>query len=599
MQLSSYKKSFRNFLLATTSFLAFSCGGTSVNPTTQDNAKNNDTTSVVAVTNPIVSISFRNDTLYTPSSTLLYYMNNSITRNYVEKRQSYRLQLPYFAHEHQHDNNEKIDNNVKSYRYKYLYSPSEYGILCMFDEISANLAAIETAAFEYLASSDKDAVIKKYEKTYMKFYFTAIKEGQIKPLEFGDFNDIKQKQQELDAYRSFVINGTQDMWQKTYRRHYSPTHFNMVMRYINLYGLQKSHKANFNHVLKHMLTIGGVDFSQYLDHIIQPFDERVKILDDMAYVTSFTQDRKSTNFIVSETVNHFKELDFNDSELKSGAQHFFIATLVKNELKDYTPQKIIENPAIVNKAYYKVMYTLSHDASFQGFIDNFSIAKRFNILDVSPDREGARAAALSFRPQYSQNYQNKVKNFYSYKGIQLTDLLPSFDINLLPNSINGFFASNSLAFVHYQSELQSLAVDVFHIKSDNGSIITEPISNISVENTTTKPMATQDIAKRKISGEMYMPLIDFKQPVLIPEMLTNSAKNKIVEMFKMFDDIPQAFKNCDTLSQQNYIREHGHPHYFENRDMPLQSQARQNKVHKQTNTKKSPLLLRPEKNSRE
>jgi len=192
------------------------------------------------VKKPVYEISYRNDTLERATSVLLYYSNNEITRNFVKNNNSYRMQMPYFAHEEWHHHNDSIQ-----FRARYQLKPLEYYRLCMHDEISANLVAILTARYEYLAAENKKAIINRYKNTYMKFYFEAVEQGKIKP-ESKDSADIEKE-------RSFLADGTLDMWVQKYKKAYAPRTYGSLRRFINRMGFPDKDNRNYNLKFKNLM----------------------------------------------------------------------------------------------------------------------------------------------------------------------------------------------------------------------------------------------------------------------------------------------------------------------------------------------------------
>lgn len=169
------------------------------------------------IKHPVATIAYYTDTLYQTTSTLLMYHNGKIIRYYVENHSSFCLNLPYVVHEDWHRHNFKSGFRINS-----KLSPYEYYKLCIQDEMTANLAAILTARYEYLCTKDKKAVINKYENTYMSFYFKAIKEKKI----------ILQASEMTVQERSFLANGVKKMWLETYYEHYAPKLYRMIPRYV-------------------------------------------------------------------------------------------------------------------------------------------------------------------------------------------------------------------------------------------------------------------------------------------------------------------------------------------------------------------------------
>lgn len=565
---SGFKK-FRNFLLATTSVFALAGEAPVVTSAPQQAPipLENDSVPQLVVNNPVQTVTFRNDTLYRGSATLLYYLKDNITRNVMDKRQSYRMQLPYFAHENKHDQNEKVKtaSGVHSYRIGFKYSPSQYATLCMFDEVTANLVAIETAAFEYITASDKKAVTKKYENTYMKFYFDAIKDGRIEPLKLQDINYIKAYRYKLEEYRSFVANETQNMWDKTFRKQYSPAQYNMVLRYITNVGLYQPFNGSFNYVADHMWTIGGVNFFPYLDHIIEPYDTRIKLFDDMAYVSSLTKDKKSTSAIVNDISDNFKYLsDFSHQQQNLAFQHLFIAAKMKSELQNFDKNKLIYNPQYVAMAYRKTMYELAHDLSFYTFVEKDAfIGKPIEFNSSLLSREQYASLSIKDGVTIDADTEAKLKRFYRFKGLDLTMMVPHFKADALPVSPTSFLETELNKFFNLNVASYSFDEEIQQIIALQNQEELE-LSAVISENT-----MAESIKPRRLSENMYMKILDFREPLLEPEAMNEEAMDKIAQLFREFDSIPQVFKNCDFSAKAQYEKEHGVT-YFTKPDAPFQ-----------------------------
>lgn len=582
-------KKFRNFLLATTSVFALVGSGTGVSSTSvKENIQpTNDSIPQLVVNNPVQTITFRNDTLYQGTSTLLYYLMDNITRNVMDKRQSYRMQLPYFAHENKHHQNEKVPTptGLRSYRFAYKYSPSQYAVLCMFDEITANLVAIETAAFEYITAEKQEDVIKKYENTYMKFYFDAIKEGRIEPLKLMDIEYIKTHRHKLEEYRSFMANETQNMWESRFRGHYSPAQYNMVLRYINNVGLFPASRGNFNFVANHMWTIGGVKFYPYLDHIVEPYDVRIKLFDAMAYVKSFVKDRKTTSSIVKNISDNFKYLStFSYDQQELALQHLFIAAKMKSALQNVDVKQLQAHPQYIAATYHKTMYELSHDLTFHIFVkNNAHIGESTKLYPVLHNAQ--KEQSLSWRHEaetLDAATKAKLKLLYRFHGLDLTAMIPDFDMTAVPTAPMSFFETqfNRLMYGDDSYEFNMSLTQLTEMQKLE-KIQPEPSSAIMSVHTVAAPAKP-----RRLSLDMYMNVLDFREPILEPEAMTDEAMAQITQMFREFNNIPSSFKNCDFNAKEQYEQEHGVT-YFTDAEYPFQP----TQLHKNSNKSKAQSSL--------
>src|SRR5574344_1471594 len=156
------------------------------------------------VTNPVLKVEYRTDTLQNESSSiLLVHVKGNITRFYKENNPSFVQKLRLYVHKRWHKHNYEL-----GFRNSYAFTPLEYYKLCFHDEISANVAALLTARYEYLAANDKDKKLKEFENSEFGYYFKAVKQGKIKP----ESSNLKN----IEAERYFVVNETKNMWMKKY-----------------------------------------------------------------------------------------------------------------------------------------------------------------------------------------------------------------------------------------------------------------------------------------------------------------------------------------------------------------------------------------------
>ena len=178
-------------------------GGMAVGCGTNNSQKSNKKApenKVIKVDNPVKSVKYATDTISkTSSNALLYYVKGEIIRNYVDKDNKYKLDLPLFSHEDWHAYVDEIN-----WRFGFKYTPLEYYKLCIHNEITANIAALLTARYQYIAAEDKEKFAKKYKGKFFGIYFDAIAKGEINP-ESNDANELKKE-------CALIANGIQERW---------------------------------------------------------------------------------------------------------------------------------------------------------------------------------------------------------------------------------------------------------------------------------------------------------------------------------------------------------------------------------------------------
>jgi len=555
---SSQWKIFRDFLLASVSLLVMADGAPIVSATNQNERapqkQLNDSIPAVLVKNPVQTVCFRNDTLSHYASALLTYCNNQIIRNFVKDSKIHRMQLPYFSHEKWHHHNKKF-----TYWKRYKYSPSQFIQLRMHEEISANVAAILTADFEYQLAKDKQKVIKKYENTYMKFYFDAIKDGTINPESTDSL--------ERDKKYGLLMNGAIRMWEQKFRAHYTPSLISSLTQYLKNYGFHKPHDKNYHRALTHLYSFGGIDLSKYIKDDAEFVDIKLKMCDELAGVKSLNKSKNERQSVVDDVfLNGDKLRKFPDAKRPIVMQHLFVATKLKFELEKLNAYDLRENSSAVTAAYNKVMYELAIDANFKKMILSSADFKMTRV----PFDDKEYKTYLKFYPV--SNLLDKedfeiIRHFYQFRNVDLTRLINGFDINDKPLDDTALATFGGRYFAKPSVE------ELIHKLPRNFSTKTEvvnqdlPTDASLVHITSGKAHKKANI--RRMSKDLFVLIPNFEEPLLVPEAMTAEAQEKLKELFMTYDKIPDAFKNCDIEAIEKYIEMHGNPHYFESKISPF------------------------------
>lgn len=465
------------------------------------------------VKTPIRNAVYFTDTLYQSTSTLMYYKADKIYRNYVDNNNLFKLQMQYVVHEDWHKHNYYCE-----FRYKYDYSPMEYCMLCMHDEISANLAAILSLRYEYLSSPDKAAVIAKYENTYAGFYFKAIKEGKINP---ESTNPAENEQEWI-----FLANGTRDMWMQTFAKQYSPNILKMMYFYIQKKGICPSNPKNYNAVKKYMYNIGGIDFNKYMNADIECPDIRPKIVDNLSKVNSFKNEKKD---FVEEVVKNIPLLDSISPNLRATAmQHILIAAKLKTTIaNEKNPVKV---KSIITTQYNQLMYNMQHDITLNNFITNYSLNEFIN----NPEVQGER------------NYRELINEIYTYKGVKLNKFIPKFSVNRVPQTTHFY----NKFFQQYTSETSM--ENLLNMYDE-----TLPIDSLRFEEPL--PVGEVNQSRRRLSGELTMAIPNFRDPILTS--MTAVQRDSLYQMIQDFENMPAVLKSCNTKEIEKYKREYTNRHH--------------------------------------
>lgn len=226
-------------------------------------AKQNNKSSTVKISSiPMRDIDFQVDTVSVEGADNLGgYMSfnkNTITSNFIKGDSEWNEWAQgdnLIIHEQKHR-----DNN-KQGLYEYPVSPEQAYKLNMYDEISANMASLLLSRQKYLETGDI-SIFDKTEQGRFSFYKEAIEGGEINPR-----SNVKE---DFDKEMRFIANGTKDMWMQKFSTNYVEQNLGNGYYYGDKTGkYAQYYDQNYERGKKIALTIGGVDFSQYLDKDVE------------------------------------------------------------------------------------------------------------------------------------------------------------------------------------------------------------------------------------------------------------------------------------------------------------------------------------------
>ena len=211
---------------------------------------------------PMRNIDFQVDTIPEQTDTAAYMTpeNNTITSNYVKGANEYYNQFNQsditLLHEQKHR-----DNNNQG-MYEYPVSPEQAYKLIMYDEISAMTTELIALRDEYIRTGD----ISVFDKDDSRFHF--YKEA----IEKGEINPRSNTKEDFDKDMHLIANGTKNMWMQEL----APTEMYIDECASNAYKYgdktgkyAQYYDQNYERGKKIALTIGGVDFTQYLDNDVE------------------------------------------------------------------------------------------------------------------------------------------------------------------------------------------------------------------------------------------------------------------------------------------------------------------------------------------
>lgn len=209
--------------------------------------------------NRMREVDFQVDTLSNETTTGAYFLSgdNTLTINYVEGEDSFNSwsgSMAVLMHEQKHR-----DNQAQG-MYAYAISPEQAYKINMHDEISANMASLVYLRDKYLKTGD----ISVFEEDDLRFcfYTDAIKKGEINP--------FSNKKEDFDKEMALIANGTRDMWVRDFSGTYVEQNAGNAKSYGEKDGKHAAYyDQNYERARKIAYTIGGVDFTQYMDKDVE------------------------------------------------------------------------------------------------------------------------------------------------------------------------------------------------------------------------------------------------------------------------------------------------------------------------------------------
>lgn len=234
-------------------------------------AKQNNKSSTVKISSiPMRDIDFQVDTVSVERADnvggYMSFNENTITSNFIKGDSEWNEWAQgdnLIIHEQKHR-----DNN-KQGLYEYPVSPEQAYKLNMYDEISANMASLLLLRQKYLETGDI-SIFDKTELGRFSFYKEAIEGGEINPR--------SNTKKDFDKEMRFIANGTKDMWMQEFSTNYVKQNSGNGYYYGDKTGkYAQYYDQNYERGKKIALTIGGVDFSQYLNKDVE-IPEKGKIV---------------------------------------------------------------------------------------------------------------------------------------------------------------------------------------------------------------------------------------------------------------------------------------------------------------------------------
>ena len=478
------------------------------------------------IKNPLTVVYFRNDTLdKSYGGGLLYYQNSSITRNYVENNEKYKLQLYLVTHEWWHS-----QNDLLKFRSGYLLSPYEFYRLCIYNEISATLASLLVKRYEYLAADNKKNFLSQHKYGYFSFYFNAIAQGKINPEDSSPL--ARNKEWKL------IANGMKKVWMERFAEHYYPSFHAMLRSYcdkkVNLLWKQKNTHSTYLRLCHKMFNIGGVDFYNYMENDVDFQSDQLWITENIRKIKSMHGGSKKMLELLDAQIKLLSKI--SPEKQNEALQHLLISAQLKEILGKINKQKLEEQPNIIGLTYHKILNQMQRDQTFKSVVKSF--------MNVSSERCNLLANET--------DYENVLKELYTFRGNDLRTFIPNFVAAKVPvrsminQDIKEYLTTNS--FISDNSDIFSVYTETAD-EEKSLALLPKFLEKASL------PSQSLPIRQRKkhLSTLLHVIVPNFSQPILLAD---DRVQNEIFAAIRAFDKIPDVYKNCDTKAQQQYQKTH-------------------------------------------
>lgn len=352
------------------------------------------------VKKPILNITYQTDTLKKRSPILLYNPNGRIIRHYRDNDPLYKMEMYLFVHEAWHTHN--LNTGFKS---KYTFSPQEYRKLLVHDEISANLAALNSLILEYTFADNKKEFLYSIcaKSKSFSFYFNEVAKGKINPLSTDSAM--------IEKDHSLRMNGIIKTWMERSYPYYSERQKRIFFRYLELNGIYSENQRAYNKVLNEMYTIGGIDFWKYAKSDIKL--NNIAIVDDLTKINTFPKKNKRLFAQIKKYIPMIEKID-NDNQRAFAIQHLLIASEIKAKIQE---KNYIVDDKITAILYNKISSRYAKDPTFYTFVRNS--ASNTRPLSLIKDKD-------------TTSFDDFMNIIYTFNNVDLKEKITDFAYNDVP-----------------------------------------------------------------------------------------------------------------------------------------------------------------------
>ena len=456
------------------------------------------------VKNPVLNITYQTDTLKKRTNILLYNQNGNIIRHYRDNDKLYSMKMHLFVHEAWHTHN--LNTGFKS---KYKFSPQKYRELLAHDEISANLASLNSLILEYTFADNKkdflDSICAKSK--YFSFYFNEVAKGKINPLSTDSAM--------IEKDHSLRVNGIIKTWMERSYPAYSERQKRMLFRYLERNGIYSEHKRAYNKVLHEMYTIGGIDFWKYAKSDIKL--SNIAIVDDLTKINTFPKENKHLFAQIKKHIPMIEKID-NDNQRAFAIQHLLIASEIKAEIQE---KNYIVDDKITSILYNKISSRYAKDPTFYTFVRHS--ASNTRPLSLIKDKD-------------TTSLDDFINIIYTFNNVDLKEKITDFTYNDVPCQPDKFWNMSHSGNMYF-AEWNDVPAAYIHT-----------LPKIKILQTTQPKNMAEKYDQPHRSSKQYVDIPNFNEPILIA--LSPAQKQELKRIYADFYDMEETKEfSKDTIPQ--------------------------------------------------
>ncbi len=382
---------------------------------------------------------------------------NSITSNFKKGNSEWNEWAQgdnVLIHEQKHR-----DNNNQG-MYEYPVSPEQAYKLNMYDEISANMASLLLLRQKYLETGDI-SIFDKTEQGRFSFYKEAIERGEINPR--------SNTKEDFDKEMRLIANGTKDMWMQYFSTDYVKQNSSNAVSYGDMTGkYAQYYDQNYERGKKIALTIGGVDFTQYLDNDVEIPEAGRKKIENLQYITNTNADDLK-NLSNQELTKKFNIPAYDGSmslqQYQDYLQHYFMSeslnpAALQNIENDKSALETMKQAGTENIKANEALINLAVTTAAQDY------AKNGDKLPEASDEAYNNAVNKLYEVEIGEGKNARKINVRQNLNLDDKDFNDNLPITNLPEDVKNIVSENSSFWNRMKTKCNNLWNEVKNKFSD-------------------------------------------------------------------------------------------------------------------------------------